>query len=124
MAGKRRFIVSGSGRRSRYHSYSAASTPTPRSPVKSLTNLPNVPGDFALRSGLPSSFEGKVMSASQMPASSAMTLTLGAGRATGGPDALEAFTGTREISGKAIVAYFAPLQAWLKQQNTGEQCGW
>ena len=40
------------------------------------------------------------------------------------PDALEAFTGTREISGKAMVEYFAPLQAWLKQQNSGKQCGW
>jgi peptidyl-dipeptidase A len=40
------------------------------------------------------------------------------------PDALEAFTGTREISGKAMVEYFAPLQAWLKQQNQGKQCGW
>jgi peptidyl-dipeptidase A len=40
------------------------------------------------------------------------------------PDALEAYTGTREISGKAMVEYFAPLQAWLKQQNAGKQCGW
>ena len=40
------------------------------------------------------------------------------------PDALEAFTGSREISGKAMVEYFAPLQAWLKQQNSGKQCGW
>ncbi len=40
------------------------------------------------------------------------------------PDALQAFTGTREMSGKAMLAYFAPLQAWLKQQNKGQQCGW
>jgi len=40
------------------------------------------------------------------------------------PDALEAFTGTREISGTAMVEYFAPLQGWLKQQNSGKQCGW
>ena len=40
------------------------------------------------------------------------------------PDALEAFTGNREISGKAMVEYFAPLQVWLKQQNSGKQCGW
>ena len=40
------------------------------------------------------------------------------------PDALEAFTGTREISGTAMIEYFAPLQAWLKQQNRGKQCGW
>jgi peptidyl-dipeptidase A len=40
------------------------------------------------------------------------------------PDALEAFTGQREISGDAIIAYFAPLQAWLKEQNQGKSCGW
>jgi len=40
------------------------------------------------------------------------------------PDALEAFTGTREISGKPMLEYFAPLQAWLEQQNQGKQCGW
>jgi len=40
------------------------------------------------------------------------------------PDALQAFTGSREISGKAMLAYFAPLQAWLKTQNRGKQCGW
>ena len=31
------------------------------------------------------------------------------------PDALEAFIGQREISGEAIIVYFAPLQAWLKE---------
>jgi peptidyl-dipeptidase A len=40
------------------------------------------------------------------------------------PDALEAFTGTREIDGTALVEYFAPLQAWLKEQNAGQTCGW
>lgn len=40
------------------------------------------------------------------------------------PDALEAFTGTRDIDGSAMVAYFAPLQAWMKQQNAGQTCGW
>jgi len=40
------------------------------------------------------------------------------------PDALEAFTGSREMSGAAMIEYFAPLQAWLKQQNSGKQCGW
>lgn len=40
------------------------------------------------------------------------------------PDALEAFTGTREISGKSIRRYFAPLDSWLKQQNKGKGCGW
>ena len=33
------------------------------------------------------------------------------------PDALQAFTGSREISGKPMVEYFAPLKSWLEQQN-------
>jgi peptidyl-dipeptidase A len=40
------------------------------------------------------------------------------------PDALEAFTGTRQMSGKALVDYFAPLKAWLDEQNKGQTQGW
>jgi peptidyl-dipeptidase A len=40
------------------------------------------------------------------------------------PDALEAFTGSRQMSGKAMLAYFAPLQKWLEEQNKGQNCGW
>jgi peptidyl-dipeptidase A len=40
------------------------------------------------------------------------------------PDALEAFTGSREMSGKALVEYFAPLKAWLDEQNKGKPSGW
>lgn len=40
------------------------------------------------------------------------------------PDALEAFTGSREMSGAAMVEYFAPLKAWLDQQNKGKPTGW
>ncbi|WP_114520157.1 M2 family metallopeptidase [Altererythrobacter sp. ZODW24] len=40
------------------------------------------------------------------------------------PDALEAFTGTREMSGKAMIEYFAPLKAWLDEQNKGKPQGW
>ncbi|MDF7776531.1 M2 family metallopeptidase [Sphingomonas sp. AOB5] len=40
------------------------------------------------------------------------------------PDALEAFTGTREISGEALMEYFAPLKAWLDEQNKGQPTGW
>jgi peptidyl-dipeptidase A len=40
------------------------------------------------------------------------------------PEALEAFTGTREMSGKAMVDYFAPLKTWLDQQNKGKPKGW
>jgi peptidyl-dipeptidase A len=40
------------------------------------------------------------------------------------PEALEAFTGTKQMSGKAMLEYFKPLQGWLKQQNKGKSCGW
>lgn len=40
------------------------------------------------------------------------------------PDALEAFTGSREMSGKAMLEYFAPLMKWLKTQNKGARKGW
>jgi peptidyl-dipeptidase A len=40
------------------------------------------------------------------------------------PDALEAFTGTRETSGEAMIEYFQPLMTWLQEQNRGRQCGW
>ncbi|MEQ6332457.1 M2 family metallopeptidase [Sphingobium sp. MK2] len=40
------------------------------------------------------------------------------------PDALQTFTGSRNISGKAMTAYFAPLQKWLIAQNKGKSCGW
>ena len=40
------------------------------------------------------------------------------------PDALEAFTGERQISGTAMVEYFAPLKAWLDEQNQGKPSGW
>lgn len=40
------------------------------------------------------------------------------------PDALEALTGQRQMDASAILDYFAPLQAWLKEQNKGQQCGW
>ena len=40
------------------------------------------------------------------------------------PEALEAFTGSREMSGEAMIEYFRPLIGWLEQQNRGRQCGW
>ncbi len=40
------------------------------------------------------------------------------------PDALEAFTGTREMDGSAIVEYFAPLIAYLEEENKDRACGW
>ncbi|ODU19621.1 MAG: peptidyl-dipeptidase [Sphingomonas sp. SCN 67-18] len=40
------------------------------------------------------------------------------------PDALQAFTGTREMSGDAMIAYFKPLMSWLQTQNKGRTCSW
>ncbi len=40
------------------------------------------------------------------------------------PEALEAFTGTAEMDGSAVVEYFDPLMVWLKEQNADRQCGW
>jgi peptidyl-dipeptidase A len=40
------------------------------------------------------------------------------------PDALEAFTGTREMDGSAIIAYFQPLMTHLEEQNATRDCGW
>ena len=40
------------------------------------------------------------------------------------PDALEAFTGQRDMDATAILDYFAPLNTWLEEQNKGQTCGW
>jgi peptidyl-dipeptidase A len=39
-------------------------------------------------------------------------------------DTLEQLTGSREMDATAILEYFAPLQAWLVEQNKGQTCGW
>jgi Angiotensin-converting enzyme len=38
------------------------------------------------------------------------------------PEALATFTGERDIDASAIADYFAPLSAWLDQQNAGQVC--
>jgi peptidyl-dipeptidase A len=40
------------------------------------------------------------------------------------PDALQAFTGKREMDGTAMIAYFKPLMTFLQKENKGKQCGW
>jgi peptidyl-dipeptidase A len=49
-------------------------------------------------------------------------LALGASRPW--PDALEALTGQRQMDATAIADYFAPLKAWLDEQNRGRTSGW
>lgn len=46
------------------------------------------------------------------------------GRSKPWPDALAALTGSPEMDATAILDYFAPLQAWLDEQNADRQCGW
>jgi peptidyl-dipeptidase A len=40
------------------------------------------------------------------------------------PDALQAFTGKREIDGTAMISYFKPLMTYLAKENKGKTCGW
>ncbi|HUF50214.1 MAG TPA: M2 family metallopeptidase [Longimicrobiales bacterium] len=40
------------------------------------------------------------------------------------PEALQALTGSPQMDATAILDYFAPLRAWLDEQNRGRQCGW
>ena len=40
------------------------------------------------------------------------------------PEALKVFTGSDRISAKPMLAYFAPLKAWLDEQNKGLKVGW
>ncbi|MGC3957129.1 MAG: M2 family metallopeptidase [Verrucomicrobiota bacterium] len=49
---------------------------------------------------------------------------LAMGAAKPWPDALEAFTGSRQMDGAAMIAYFQPLMKWLEEQNKGRQTGW
>jgi len=38
--------------------------------------------------------------------------------------ALQSLTGKPEMDASAIQAYFAPLKAYLDEQNKDRQCGW
>lgn len=40
------------------------------------------------------------------------------------PEALEVLTGETEMDATAILDYFAPVQAWLDEQNAGHPVGW
>ena len=46
------------------------------------------------------------------------------GRSRPWPEALAALTGSSAMDATAILDYFAPLQAWLDEQNAGRTCGW
>ncbi len=40
------------------------------------------------------------------------------------PEAMKAVSGETKADAAAMLEYFAPLQAYLKEQNKNEQCGW
>lgn len=40
------------------------------------------------------------------------------------PEALKALSGETTMDAAAMLAYFAPLQQWLDEQNKGRSCGW
>jgi peptidyl-dipeptidase A len=50
------------------------------------------------------------------------TLEMGASRPW--PDALEALTGQRQLDATAMADYYAPLKAWLDEQNRNVKVGW
>ena len=49
---------------------------------------------------------------------------LEAGQSAPWQETLEKLTGTQEMDASAIIDYFAPLMAYLKEQNEGRSCGW
>ncbi|MCC6901632.1 MAG: M2 family metallopeptidase [Polyangiaceae bacterium] len=40
------------------------------------------------------------------------------------PVALETLSGEKRMDATAIIDYYAPLAAWLDEQNKGQKCGW
>jgi peptidyl-dipeptidase A len=40
------------------------------------------------------------------------------------PDAFEALTGSRQADARALLEYFAPLRAWMRERTKGKTCGW
>ncbi|MGH8171731.1 MAG: M2 family metallopeptidase, partial [Rhodanobacteraceae bacterium] len=49
---------------------------------------------------------------------------LGAGASQPWQKTLQELTGKNEMDASAIIDYFAPLYAWLQEQNKGQSCGW
>ena len=50
--------------------------------------------------------------------------TMALGESLPWQDAFEKITGARELSGKSILNYYAPLKEWLDKQNINRTCGW
>ena len=58
------------------------------------------------------------------PAGQRLRTMLEMGASRPWPEALEVIAGTREMDATAILDYFAPLAAWLDEENQGRTCGW
>ena len=50
--------------------------------------------------------------------------TMAVGESLPWQDAFENLTGSRKLSGKSILNYYAPLKDWLDEQNKNRTCGW
>jgi peptidyl-dipeptidase A len=57
-------------------------------------------------------------------AGAALKAMLAMGASRPWPEALKAMTGESQMDASAILDYFAPLSAWLQEQNKGQSCGW
>ena len=58
------------------------------------------------------------------PAGAKLMAMLKLGSSKPWPDALAELSGERTMDASAIIDYYAPLAAWLDEQNKGETCGW
>jgi len=50
--------------------------------------------------------------------------TMAMGQSLPWQDAFENLTGSRQLSGKSILNYYAPLKKWLDEENKNRTCGW
>ena len=50
--------------------------------------------------------------------------TMAMGQSLHWQDAFENLTGSRQLSGKSIMNYYAPLKEWLDEENKNRTCGW
>ncbi len=50
--------------------------------------------------------------------------TMAMGQSLPWQDAFENLTGSRQLSGKSIMNYYAPLKEWLDEENKNRTCGW
>ena len=72
-------------------------------------------------------FEGYLHDCSiygSMEAGEKIISTMAMGESLPWQEAFENLTGSRKLSGKSILNYYAPLKDWLDEQNKDRVCGW